>query len=257
MDLKSTIKVVVIVETRKNKAFSFVLNNLMSNLPDEWLLQIFHGTDNLEYIKDIIDRDIFLSKIKNKITFNNLNISNITQDDTNLKIMLTEDLWNNIIGETVLYFECDSMLCPNSKFKVSDFEHFDYIGGHWGNGEYPLDEKYPVVMNGGVSIRKKQFMLDIIKNDLKPYLEKGGNPCEDYFVSACVRNIPTAREVRNFSIDNGYISPLDMEAPFALHKPWGGNPAKGQGIAYNDIKKVCKDVEKLEKLQGESTWWNK
>ena len=92
---------------------------------------------------------------------------------------------------------------------------------------------------------------------MKPYLENGGNPCEDYFVSDYVRNRPTAREVRNFSIDNGYISPLDMEAPFALHKPWGGNPAKGHGVAYNDIKKVCKDVERLERLQGESKWWDK
>ena len=250
-------KVAVVVETRKHKALPFVLNNIMSNLPEEWNLQIFHGLSNLEYIKDVIDSNDFLNKIKNKITFNNLDVDSITQEETNLGIMLTEELWNNIIGETVLYFECDSMLCPNSKFKVSDFEHFDYIGGYWGNGEYPLDEEYPVVMNGGISIRKRQFMLDIIKNDLKPYLENGGNPCEDYFVSDCVRNRPTAREVRNFSIDNGYIAPLDMEAPFALHKPWGVNPAKGQGVAYDDIKKVCEDVERFEKLRGELTWWNK
>ena len=243
-------KVAVIVETRKHRALPFVLNNVMSNLPDEWSLQIFHGINNLEYIKNIIDNDDFLNKIKNKIIYNNLNIEDITQQETNLGIMLTEELWNNIIGETVLYFESDSMLCPNSKFKVSDFEHFDYIGGHWGNREYPLDEEYPVVMNGGISIRKRQFMLDIIKNDLKPYLENGGNPCEDYFVSDYVRNRPTAREVRNFSIDNGYIAPLDMEAPFALHKPWGGQPEKGHGRAYDKIKEVCPEVEVLKLLQG-------
>jgi len=250
-------KVAVIVETRKHRALPFVLNNIMSNLTSEWSLQIFHGINNLEYIKNIIDNDDFLNKIKNKITYNNLNIEDITQQETNLGVMLTEKLWNNIIGETVLYFESDSMLCPNSKFKVEDFEHFDYIGGYWGNTEYPLDREYPAVMNGGISIRKRQFMLDIIKNDLKPYLEKGGNPCEDYFVSDCIKNRPTVRDVRNFSIDCGYISPLDMEAPFALHKPWGVNPSKGHGVAYDDIKRVCKDVEKLERLQGESTWWNK
>ena len=148
------------------------------------------------------------------------------------------------------------MLCPNSSFKVNDFEHFDYIGGYWGNTEYPLDEEYPVVMNGGLSIRKKQFMLDIIKNELKPYLKNGGNPCEDYFVSACVKNKPTAREVRNFSIDNGYISPLSDEAPFGVHKPWGENPNKGHGLYYNDIKRICKDVEILENLQREIKWWD-
>ena len=73
----------------------------------------------LEYIKDVIDSDDFLSKIKNKIIFNNLNIDSITQEETNLDIMLTEELWNNIVGETVLYFETDSMLCPNSKIFYS------------------------------------------------------------------------------------------------------------------------------------------
>ena len=60
---------------------------------------------------------------------------------------------------------------------------------------------------------------------------------------------PITRDVITFSIDNGYISPLDMKAPFGLHKPWGTTPSKGHGRYYDDIKKVCKDVEKLELLQ--------
>ena len=250
-------KVAVIVETRKHRALPFVLNNVMSNLPEEWNLQIFHGLNNLEYIKEVIEDDDFLNGIKDRIIFNNLNIEDITADDSSLGIMLTEKFWNDIVGEVVLYFECDSMLCPNSKFKVSDFEKFDYIGGHWSNNEYPLDDEHPVVMNGGLSIRKKQFMLDIIKNELKPYLENGGNPCEDYFVTACVKDKPTSREVRNFSIDCGYIFPLDMKAPFGVHKPWGVTPSKGHGKYYNEIKQVCGEVETLELLQKELKWWDK
>jgi len=248
-------KTALIVETREYKALSFVLKNVMKTLSDEWNLQIFHGTQNLNYIKNIINEDSFLKKIKNKITFTNLNIDKITADDSSLEIMLTEKFWNDVVGETILYFECDSMLCPNSEHKVEEFEHFDYIGGYWGNREYPLDKEYPMVMNGGLSIRKKQFMLDIIKNDLEPYLKGGGNPCEDYFVSSQIKNKPTVREVRNFSIDCSYVSPLDMKAPFAVHKPWGVNPNKGHGRYYEDIKKVCEEVEELESLQKEIKWW--
>ena len=43
-------KVAVIVETRKHKALPFVLNNVMSVLPDDWKLQIFHGSNNIDYI---------------------------------------------------------------------------------------------------------------------------------------------------------------------------------------------------------------
>ena len=47
-------KVAIIIETRKHKALEFVLNNVMSNLPDDWKLQIFHGIDNIEYIQNIL-----------------------------------------------------------------------------------------------------------------------------------------------------------------------------------------------------------
>ena len=35
-----------------------------------------------------------------------------------------------------------------------------------------------------------------------------------------------------------------MEAPFGVHKPWAN-----KGKAYEDIKKVCPEVEVLESLQ--------
>ena len=241
-------KVVIIVETREHKALPFVLNNVMSILPHDWNLQIFHGSINFDYVKEVLRTDELL-KYK-EVVLTDLNIESISADDSSLDIMLTENLWNEVISETVLYVECDSMLCSDSKHKVSDFEHFDYIGGYWGNQLDPLDKEYLKVMNGGVSIRKKSFMLDIIKNDLQLYLENGGNPCEDYFVTDYVRNKPTVREVLNFSIDNGYMYPLNGEPPFALHKPWGANPAKGHGKYYDDIKKVCKGVEELERLNG-------
>ena len=233
-------------------ALPFVLSNVMSILPDEWKLQIFHGSNNYDYINDIMFDDDFLSNVKKKTTFTNLNIESISADDSSLEIMLTEDFWNKVVGETVLYFECDSMLCTNSEYDVKDFEHFDYIGGWWGGSFNPrsIDESYDRVMNGGLSIRKKSFMLDIIKNELQPYLDRGGNPCEDYFVTDRIRTKPKVKDVISFSIDNGYINPLDDKAPFGLHKPWGVNPAKGHGRYYEDIKRVCKDVEKLEMLNG-------
>ena len=102
-------KVAIIVETREHKALPFVLNNVMSVLPDDWKLQIFHGSENIDYIKNIIkDTDYF-----DRTKLDNLHIDSITADESSLEIMLTEDFWERVIGETVLYFECDSMLCPN------------------------------------------------------------------------------------------------------------------------------------------------
>ena len=237
-------KVAVIVETREHKALPFVLNNVMSILPDDWSLQIFHGSSNKEYAtkcSNDLGREVHLT---------DLGIDTMTADDSSLEIMLTEDFWNKVVGETVLYFECDSMLCPNSEYKVEAFEHFDYIGGYWGNQLDMLENDYSKVMNGGLSIRKKSFMLDIITNELQPYLDRGGNPCEDYFVTDRIRTVPLVGEVLSFSIDNGYMYPLDNKAPFGLHKPWGVNPAKGHGKYYEDIIRVCEQVKELEILNG-------
>ena len=51
-------KVAVIVETREHKALPFVLNNVMSILPDNWGLQIFHGSNNLDYVEKVTDTEL-------------------------------------------------------------------------------------------------------------------------------------------------------------------------------------------------------
>ena len=173
-------------------------------------------------------------------------------DDSSLDIMLTTNFWNQVVADNVLYFECDTMLCTNSKYKVEDYMHHNYIGGWWG---FPfhissLEQTYDRVMNGGVSFRKKKFMIDIIENKLEEYLARGGNPCEDYFVSACVTDRPKVKEVLSFSIDSSYMYPLDDNAPFGLHKPWGVPGKENSGQYYTQIKRVCDDVEILEELHN-------
>ena len=233
----------VIVETREHKALPFVFDNVMSILSDEWSLQIFHGNKNFEYVNNIC-KDNNLDAV-----FSNLKVNDLEHDEY-VELFTSKKFWESCEGETILIFQADSMLCPNSEYVIEEFEHFDFIGGYWGNTLNPLDSIYNRVMNGGLSLRKKSFMLDIIENKLESYLKDGGNPCEDYFVSACLDKKPSVKEVLSFCIDNGYMYPLDNKAPFGLHNPWGTNPAKGHGKYYDEIKKVCEGVEELERLNG-------
>ena len=114
-------------------------------------------------------------------------------------------------------------------------------------------------MNGALSLRNKKVMMDIVKNYFEKYLVSNRTYSEDYFFSEYIDN-PTTRDVITFSIDNGYIEPLDMKAPFGVHKPWGTTVAKGHGKAYDKIKEVCPEVEILKSLQyveKEKQWWEK
>jgi len=240
-------KVAIILETREHRALEFVLKNAAAVLPADWKIQVMHGKLNTNFVKRIIGENEILSN-NNRIQTYELQVENITQKESS-KLLLSPNYWHCIEGEHILTFQCDSILCTNSIHNLSDFEHFEYIGGYWGKNLYDLDSEYRVVMNGGLSLRKKSFMLDIIKTRLKPYLENGGNPCEDYFVTACISTIPTVRQVLSFSIDCGYQAPLNMEQPIGFHKPWVQNAAKGQGRYYEKIKQVCPEVEILRNLQ--------
>jgi len=222
-------KTALIIETREHKALPFVIDSVMDALDEDWGLQIFHGTGNADYVKRITNWKYF-----DRTTTTNLGFDSLPQWPESNDLMVTEALWEQCEGDTILYFEADSVVCPNSEYKISDFEHFDYIGGYWGNRVHDFDSKYTWVMNGGFSLRKKQYILDCIKYKREDYLKYGGNQCEDYFFSACLDEKPLVSDVLKFAIDNGYVGP-ELGVPFALHKPWGENPAKGHGLKYNEL----------------------
>jgi hypothetical protein len=255
-------KVAYITEPRKHKALKFVLENFLSILPKEWKFQINHGTENLDYIKRIIDSSSIIADVysKNRLGLYNLNVKNLDHEGESY-LSKSEKFWDNIEGDLLLKFECDTMLCPSSEYKISQFEKYDFIGGYWGTESYPLDEPYPrsKPMNGGLSLRNKNMMIYLIKNYLDEYTASGKTYSDDYFFSEYIEK-PITRDVRKFSIDNGYIEPLDMKAPFGVHKPWGTTPSKGHGRGYDKIKEVCPEVEILKSLQGvevEKQWWEK
>tara|TARA_X000001382_G_scaffold24809_1_gene15419 strand:- start:1373 stop:2176 length:804 start_codon:yes stop_codon:yes gene_type:complete len=265
-------KIAFLTEPRKHKALEFVLQNFISVLPSDWKIQVNHGVQNLDYLKSIIDKNEVISNSNSagRLSLYNLGVENLTHKDES-DLLRTENFWDNVDGDLLLKFECDTILCPNSEYKISDFEKYDFIGGYWGNQLYPLDEQYPkykpnspikneiLPMNGALSLRNKKVMMDIIKNNFEEYVKSNKTYSEDYFFSEYIDN-PITRDVITFSIDNGYIEPLDMKAPFGVHKPWGTNSAKGHGRAYDKIKKVCPEVEILKSLQSIETkkqWWEK
>jgi hypothetical protein len=98
-------------------------------------------------------------------------------------------------------------------------------------------------MNGGLSLRHKKSMIHCIETYLPEYLKSGKPYSEDYFYSEYLPK-PLTRDVINFSIDNGYIAPVNNEVPYGLHKPWNN-----KGNAYNVLKDLCPEIETLKQLQ--------
>jgi len=193
----------IIIEPRKHNAFSFVLNNFLENLSDEWGFIIFHGTHNVDFVNKIMDElsPSYKSRIINKVNIGMSNLNGVTYST----LFGTPSFYTFIPTETFLVFQTDSIILQKNKHFIHQYLEYDYVGAPWINRK---------VGNGGLSLRKKSKMLEILRS--KTY--KGDH--EDMFFSL---NIPESityhvapyEHAKKFSIETVYD-----ESPFAVHNCW-------------------------------------
>ncbi len=145
-----------------------------------------------------------LSKYKNKIKLKNLNVNNLTITDYN-NLLVSKEFYNEIPTEVFLIFQTDSIICSDFKDLINNYIKYDYVGAPWKDKQ---------VGNGGLSLRRKSKMLEIIEN-----CKYNNNYNEDvYFSFSCPGiniNKPTFEQANTFSIETVY-----NDKSFGVHKPW-------------------------------------
>jgi len=209
----------VIVEPREHPALSFVLNNFLKNLSDDWLIIIMHGSKNGKYIDNIISTDLqkYRSRIaKINLFVDNLNINQYTE------LFLSEAFYKNIPTETFLVFQTDTMICEKNKDLINQFLDYDYVGAPWW--------QWGDVGNGGLSLRKKSVALNCIRN------YKWNGESEDIFFSFKIFNKPDNKKARMFSIETCFT-----EKTFGLHKAWAY-------LSKPEIKLMMQEFEGMNQL---------
>lgn len=215
----------IIIEPREHKALEFVLNNFLENLSDQWDIIIFHGNKNIDFINNLFNTTLI--KYKNKIKLINLNVDNLTIDDYN-NLLVSKDFYNYIPTELFLIFQTDTLICNNYKYLINDFINYDYTGAPW---------KANNVGNGGLSLRRKSKMLEIINN-----CQYKNEPEDVYFSNGCNNifiNKPTVKDAKNFSVEAIY-----NDISFGVHKPWLFINKK----KLEDKNKFCDGLDKLIEL---------
>jgi hypothetical protein len=225
----------VIVEPRRHNALEYVLNNFCENLSDEWGFIIFHGTENYDYIINIIENK--LSEYKNRfVNLIDLGIENLTINEySNLLYKL--DFYEKIPTETFLIFQTDTLINPTYKNLINNFIEYDYVGAPWSAG-FALDDKgnYLHVGNGGLSLRKKSKTIEILKQ-----FSPNDNAYEDTFFSKYFKimnyNIPSVEIAKTFSIET-IFNPVF----FGVHAPW-------RHLNFRDVINIFPEVKQLYDLQ--------
>jgi len=226
----------VIIEPREHKAMEFVLKNFLENLDDSWNILILHGNKNIKYIQNIINTT--LSSYKNRIKLESLGVDNLSWGEYS-NLMINPSLYDLIPTEIFMIFQTDSMIIPKNKNNIYDFLKYDYVGGPWGPSTWAHAQGN--VGNGGLSLRRKSKMLEILETCPPEQYDDSKQNTEDlYFALPCSKiniNKPTFEEAKRFASD----SILDPRS-FGIHKPW----------QYADIKTIIEyfpEAADLHELQ--------
>ena len=190
----------IIIEPRKHIALPFVLKNFATNLSEEWGFIIFHGINNQEYIENIIKND--LEEPKSRFKLINLNIDNLTTHEYS-NILKNKNLYQDITTETFLIFQVDTLIITENKHLINDYLEYDYVGAPW------QDE---TIGNGGLSLRKKSKMLEII--DSIDSNESSYKNEDEYFCRQTNISLftPSFDKAKQFSVETVFY-----ESPFGVH----------------------------------------
>ena len=205
----------VIIEPRKHKALPFVLNNFFENLSEEWSFIIFHGNQNQEYIMDIMENQLPQYKTR-IIQYVNLNIDNFNNLIEYSRFVVSKPFYDCIPTEIFLMFQTDCMIFKENKLLINDFLKYDYVGAPWDWNQS--------VGNGGLSLRRKSKMLEVINKVPFNFLHEDRYICDQTVVYL---NKPIFEEAKKFSIETVF-----NEVSFGIHNAWGCRSIQPEKINY-------------------------
>jgi hypothetical protein len=135
-------------------------------------------------------------------------------------------IWETIKAEHILLVQTDAAICDHGKININEFTKFPYIGAAYGGEEGPGSfwaDSYPGAYFygvGGITMRKRSFMLNCIKNNKSGY----GTP-EDVYFSTCLGQAvnndkikPNAKDMHKFAVETNYDIKYGRPS-FSVHKP--------------------------------------
>jgi len=227
------------VETRKNKALEFVLNNICDCLSDDWKILLFHGITNAEYVSEIVTK--LNIKFNNRIALINLNVDTLGLKEYDQlleysKLLATKSIiYDYIDTDMFLVFQTDSMIFKEHSHLIDEYLTYDYVGSPWRVTGYFPTANCNFIGNGGFSLRKKSKMLEIIEKI------EWNNRYEDLYFSTKYEGIdvnkPDYDKAKMFCVDEVF-----NEITFACHKPWAHNH-------FTHFKQIYPESEELYNLQ--------
>lgn len=198
--------VAVLIEFRAVAMLVTIVHNVHYHLPDSWRIQIFHGKGNHQFIVKSSLKPLIKSQ---RIILTQMNTTYGRERTSEL--LTDRNFWNQVLGEKVLIFQIDSIMCSNSRHKIDEYLQYDYIGAPWDPSWFSYGTEQ-LVGNGGFSLRTRSKILELLDR-----IRYNGSMPEDVWYSKhlpLVKARIAPREIaKTFAVETVYY-----DRPLAVHK---------------------------------------
>lgn len=143
-------KTAVLIEPRPTTLIELVIKNFMYFLHEDWNLMVICGNKNKKYI-------LHLAEMIGEIIIIDLKVDNLVISEYN-SLCLSSELYDYIPTEHMLFFQLDTLL---RKPIADDYLKYAYVGAPW-RSDLQWFHMTNGIGNGGLSLRRKSYMLSII-----------------------------------------------------------------------------------------------
>jgi hypothetical protein len=223
----------VLIEYRCFPHVEFLIRNAILKLGTNWSFTIVCGNLNYEFMKNIC------LQISSNIKVIQTNFDNLTQNDYSL-FLSTIEFWNLFTSNKILIYQEDSFIF---KSNIEEFMEWDYIGAPWPKN---TNDTPNCVGNGGISLRTKQTMIDVINTiSIKNTLVKQSTQMymKNNFLTICPEDVYFSLNMQNFNI--GKVADYDSAFKFSTESIYNPNSFSGHNFWLSDtewIKRLQKNL---------------
>ena len=244
---KNSLYEAVFIEFRDFPHVEFLIRNAILKLGQKWSHTIICGNLNYTLIENIC------KTISSNINIIKINVDNMTQSEYS-EFLTTHEFWYLLKGEKILIYQEDSIIFKNN---IQDFLEYDFVGAPFIKSS---DDTPNCVGNGGLSLRSKSKMIDVIsKFSPKEYKYNNSTieymnhvnmefPPEDVYFSKCMQE-QFIGIVANWDVAYNFSSEsVFNQNSFGSHKPWISNNTWKSHLKTHFNFKTYKPRSNLNKL---------
>ncbi|ORY87701.1 hypothetical protein BCR37DRAFT_390231 [Protomyces lactucae-debilis] len=240
----STKKVAVLVEMRAHLDWVYHVMHFIRTLDDDWPFVIYHSNHNEHMLRSNAELQPHIQS--GKVQLHRLNTIFSTSESIS-QLLTHAPLYEALApADHILLYQIDSTLCAASPLKVEDFFKYDFVGAPITHNDIETP-----IFNGGFTVRNRNAMLHVIKNERPFDHPKTEEKFEDdWFSRTMARSnhsykLPTAKEAEPFAVESRF-HPL----PVGVHRPRNHLPRFASAEKVEELLRNCPEGDRVPDKSG-------